>query len=312
MGESTIAAGATFADWTAGRKGGVAITGASGWIGSALTHFLLKAQPATGAIALRLFGSADRVLEIGGRQLRVESLADAAPLGEGDWLVLHLAVTGGAPERLRAANDAILGQALALAQTGVVRRFVHASSGAVYRTAGAAAKQAYGEMKRAQEEAVRDWAARTGAPILIPRIFNVGGPYINHAGAYALGSFIEQALAGGVIQIEARQAVIRSYVHLHEFARVLFDLAVVDEDGLVFDTAGPEVVEMADLAQAVGRALDLDLDIQRPLMEAGEDRYVGDGAAYQAALARSGVAPIGLDRIIRDTADYLRAVMSAG
>jgi len=38
MAESTVAADSTFADWTTRRKGGVAITGASGWIGSAIIH----------------------------------------------------------------------------------------------------------------------------------------------------------------------------------------------------------------------------------------------------------------------------------
>ena len=141
---------------------------------------------------------------------------------------------------------------------------------------------------------------------MIPRIFNVGGPYINHAASYALGSFIQQALAGGVIEIEARRAVLRSYVHLFEFARVLFDLAIGDEDDLMFDTAGAEVVEMADLAVAVGAALGLELEIRRPPLSQGEDRYVGDGRIYQAAVARGAGGPIGLDRIVRDTADYLR------
>jgi nucleoside-diphosphate-sugar epimerase len=312
MAESEVAAQSTFADWAAGRKRGVAITGASGWVGSAVVHQLLRDLPDPDAISLRLFGSAERALEVAGRQLPVGSLSQAAPLGEGEWLVLHFAVVGadrlaGDAAELRAVNDAVLRQALNLAGTTSVRRFVYASSGAVYQTAGSPAKRAYGEMKRAQEAAVQDWADKAGAPLLLPRIFNVGGPYINHIGAYALGSFIEQALAGGVIEIQARQAVLRSYVHLFEFARVLLDLSLGDERRLAFDTAGDAVVEMADLARAVGAALGLELDIRRLPMSPGEDRYVGDGRTYQAAVARLG-APIGLGRIIRDTADHMRGV----
>jgi nucleoside-diphosphate-sugar epimerase len=315
MTESEVAAESTFADWIAARKGGVAITGASGWVGSALLHRLLQTQPPTGPIPLRLFGSADRNLEIGARQFEVEALCEAGPLGKGEWLVLHLAVVGadrlgGDSEQLAAANDAVLAQTLSLAQTGEVRRLVYASSGAVYQD-GSPQKRAYSEMKRAQEAVVQDWAAETGAPLLIPRIFNVGGPYINHIGAYALGSFIQQALAGGAIQIEARQAVRRSYVHLFEFAEVVFDLCLGDDEGLVFDTAGQEVVEMADLAQAVASELGADVEIHRAPMSPGEDRYVGDGRTYQAAVARRRRDPIGLDRIIRDTADYMRALTLA-
>jgi nucleoside-diphosphate-sugar epimerase len=316
MAESKVAAKTTFADWTTGRKGGVAITGASGWVGSAIVHQLLRDLPGSDGVPLRLFGSTARTLEVGGRRLAVESLSDAASLGEGEWLVLHLAVVGadrlgGDPERLRAANDAVLSQTLNLARTAAVRRFVYASSGAVYQNGATAEKQAYGEMKRAQEGVAQDWAAKASVPLLIPRIFNVGGPYINHVGAYALGSFIEQALASGVIEIQARQAVLRSYVHLFEFARVLFELSLSDEASLTFDTAGDDVVEMSDLARAVRSALALDLDIRRPPMSPGEDRYVGDGRLYQAAVARCQGEPIGLDRIVRDTAEYLRRLTPA-
>jgi nucleoside-diphosphate-sugar epimerase len=314
MAESTVAADSTFADWTTGRKGGVAITGASGWIGSAIVHHLLQTLPTPDAIPLRLFGSTARTLKIAGRRLAVEPLFDAAPLGNGEWLVLHFAVVGadrlqGDVDRTQAANDTVLTQILDLASAAAVRRLVYASSGAVYQGGGSPQKRAYSEMKRRQEDAVRAWATRAGAPLLIPRIFNVGGPYINHVNAYALGSFIRQALARGVIEIEARRPVIRSYVHLDEFARVLFDLAFGAEDGLTFDTAGAEVVEMADLAQAVGAALDLEVEVRRPPTSGdGEDRYVGDGQIYQAAVAHCQGAQIGLERIIGDTADYMRGL----
>jgi nucleoside-diphosphate-sugar epimerase len=308
-----VTAATTFADWAAGRKRGVAITGASGWVGSAIVHSLLQALPVPDAISLRLFGSTAGVVDIAGRRVAVESLSEAGPLGDGEWLVLHLAVVGadrlgGDIDSLRAANDAVLDRALSLARTGAVRRFVYASSGAVHQVGGSPQKRAYSDMKRAQEDRVRAWAAQAGAPLLIPRIFNVGGPYINHVENYALGSFITQALASGVIEIQARQAVIRSYVHLFEFARVLFDLALAGEDHVVFDTAGVEVVEMADLARAVGRALGLDVAIKRPPMSPGADRYVGDSPLYQAAAARVLGASIGLDQIIRDTATYMRQV----
>ena len=311
MDESALSAGATFGEWLGARKGGVAITGASGWIGAAAAEVVLRALPTRSEIPLRLFGSVQRTVRIGERLANVEPLGAAEPLGPGEWLILHFAVVGadrldGDSGDLRAANDAVLNQALALAGTGVVRRFVYASSGAVYQAGGSPAKQGYREMKLAQEDRVRTWSSQTGAPLLIPRIFNVGGPYINHIRAYALGDFIAQALDGGVIRIDARRPVIRSYVHVHELARVILDLALGADGPMTFDTAGGDVVEMADLALAVGRALNRPIDIDRPPMESGEDRYVGDRRLYQEALTRSGVAPIGLDRIIRDTAAFMR------
>ncbi|MDB5460204.1 MAG: NAD-dependent epimerase/dehydratase [Caulobacteraceae bacterium] len=306
-------ANAKLVDWLDG-GGGVAITGASGWIGRAMAHAVLEAAGRDPAARLRLYGSQHRSIDIAGRSVRLEPLHGGAPLGEGQWLVLHLAVAGADrvadPDALRALNEAMLADVLALAQTAPVRRFVSASSGAVYQTAqGSPGKQGYNDLKRDQETIVHAWGRKAGVPLLIPRIFNVGGPYMTHPGSYALGSFIQQALAGGVIEIGARRPVLRSYVHVLELAQVVFDLALDDAAPLAFDTAGPEVVEMADLAAAVGRALDLpNLEVVRPALETTqEDRYVGDGRVYQAALARAGLAPVGLEAIIRDTAAWLRS-----
>jgi nucleoside-diphosphate-sugar epimerase len=312
-GDSLVAADARLIDWLRSGDGGIAITGASGWIGGAMAHVALEAMAEAGAGRLRLFGSQARVVEIAGRAVTVEPLQGARPLGDGEWLVLHMAVAGADrfadPLALRAANEGMLADVLAVAATGRVRRLVHASSGAVYQAGqGPPEKRAYSDLKRDQEQVVQAWSRTTGVPVLMPRIFNVGGPYMTHPDRYALGSFIQQALAGAVIEIGARRPVVRSYVHGLELARVTFDLALDQEAVATFDTAGPDVVEMADLAQAVGRALGLpDLAVERPPMDSGAqaDRYVGDGAPYATALARMALSPVALDTIIRDTAAWL-------
>jgi nucleoside-diphosphate-sugar epimerase len=311
-GDSSVQASAKFVDWLEAGGRGVAITGASGWIGRAMAHVALQAMGERPSAQLRLFGSRAGAVAVAGRTMPLESLPDAAPLGDGEWLVLHLAVAGADrvadPQALRALNEAMLADAFALAGGGRVRRFVCASSGAVYQTEqGSAEKQAYSDLKRDQEQIARAWSAKTGVPLLLPRIFNVGGPYMTNPSAYALGSFVQQARADGVIRISARRPVLRSYVHALDLARVTFDLALDDAAPQTFDTAGPEAVEIADLARAVVRALDLPgLQIARAPLESHEaDRYLGDGQAFLTALARSGRAPPSLDDIIRDTATWL-------
>jgi len=314
QGESSLTASPTFVDWLAARKGGIAITGASGWIGSAMTQFVLNALPKPDVMRLRLFGSAARVLEIDGRTLAVEPLSGARLSGNLEWIIVHLAVAGadrgGDAEEVRAVNDNLLADAMALGKRASVRRFVHASSGAVHRQGGGPEKEAYSDLKRAQEDAVQVWSARGGPPILIPRIFNMGGPFVNNWSRYALSSFIDQAVTSGVIRIEASRPVVRSYVHVHELARVVFNAALGDDREVTFETVGAETVEMSALAETVRRVLYRpDIEIIRASMT-GEapDLYVGEGTAYQAALAKSGATPTGLDRIILDTAAYMRRV----
>jgi len=270
-----------------------------------MAHVALQA----GATRLRLFGSEARTIHIAGRPVTVEPLQNAAPLGGGEWLVVHAAVAGATREtnlqRQRALNDGMLADVLGLTATGHVRRLAHASSGAVYHPPGegSAVAQAYRELKSDQETLVRTWSRRTGVPILLPRIFNVGGPYITHARNYALGDFIQQARRTGRIVIGARKPVVRSYVHVLELARVTYALALDDDAPEAFDTAGPEAVELGQLAQAVGRALDLPhLEVVRPAPDTdAADRYVGDGRVFQQTLARLEAAPVSLEQIVRDT-----------
>lgn len=302
------------ADWLALPPSRVAVVGASGWIGMALVDRLLAALPSPDMPKLKLIGSAARAMQVAGRLLAVEPLAGAA-LGEGEWLVVNAAIVGadrlgGDWDRTRAANDAVLAQVLAVAGTAPTRRLVHLSSGAVGRPVGPS-RQAYAQMKAAHERTVADWAGTHGRSLLMPRVFNLGGPYINHAGDYALGDFILQAWRTRKIVVGAAHPVFRNFVHVLEMTDVVLDMALDADPGpQVFDVAGGEVVELGDLARVVGDALGMaDIEVERPApSQRAADWYVGDGAAYQAALSRAGMTPVPLARMVADTAAYMRAV----
>ena len=312
--ESGTAPSPKFVAWLADRQAKIAVTGASGWIGRAVVHLALQGglEPAGGR--LRLFGSRDQAMQLCGRRLQVEALSGAGALGDGDWIVLHLAVVGpdriagGDPLATRAANDALLTDALRLAGSGAVRRFVFASSGAAGQAAMAAAPHPYGAMKLAHEARLRAWAAVHRQPLLTARVFNLGGPYINHVQRYELGDFILAARREGRIGVAAAREVFRSYVHVLELARVLFDQALDEaRPEIAFDTRGQEIVEMGDGGRTVGEGGGGGAcGMERPDVRAGDpDWYVGSEEAYQTALFRSGAAPCDLRTIIRDTAVYI-------
>jgi len=306
-----------FAAWLARPSSCVAVVGASGWVGMALTQQILTARPDLPSERLRLFGSSVRDLEFGDRRARTEPLDALARLGNGDWLVLHAAIVGddrvegGDPMAARQRNDALLNRVLALAETGATRRLVAFSSGAAHRPEAASpARSAYAMMKRDHEVAAAEWARRTGRAVLIPRIFNLGGPFINHVEAYALGDFILSLARRGRIAIGAADPVFRSFVHVSEMARVVLDMAADETQSAdPFDVGGAEVVELGALARAVGQALGRsDPPIDRPGPGDGPgDWYVGDGRRYQVALFRCGDRPTPLARIVADTVAYLEA-----
>lgn len=264
---------------------------------------------------LRAFASKPGRLELeGGMTVALEALADAAPLAGADWTVAHFAALG--KDRTVdlpiadyvAQSHALYNAALRLIASADRPRVIFASSGAVYGPEGRApalADEPYGHMKGRQEAALADWCEGNGAPLTICRVFNVGGPYGNKLELYALSSLIRAALAGGDIPIRARGPVLRSYVHVEELMAVLVGRACSQSQGpsKPFDSAGPEVVEIGDLAAMVCTQLGLDparivrqLDAAAPV-----NRYAGDGADYQAAVGGLGLTPIGLEAIVSDS-----------
>jgi len=304
-----------FAAWLGRPSSCVAVVGASGWVGMALIDQILAAKPDLSTERLRLFGSRPRSLTIGGHDLALEPLLPSpTALGDGDWLVLHAGiigadrVEGGDLVEVRRRNDAMLERVFALAETGETRRLAFFSSGAAARPdAGGPAKQAYGRMKRDHEIETTAWSARTGREVMIPRIFSLGGPYINHTEAYALGDFILQCARRGRIAIGAEVPVVRSFVHVLDAARIVLDMAVDDaEPGEPFDICLGRATELGALAEAVAVALAVAPVVDRPPLAAGGDVYVGDGARFQAALSRRGETPASLSRIVGDTVAYLR------
>jgi nucleoside-diphosphate-sugar epimerase len=303
-----------FEAWLSKPDACVALIGASGWIGAALADRVLAAG--LPADRLRVFTSLPRTLKVGATSLRTQRLDDQSCPGKGDWLVLHAGiigaqrVTGGDLGDVRRVNDGLLANVLGLAGAGQIRRLVMLSSGAAHQPGeGGPAKSAYSQMKRDHEDVVADWAARTGNSVLLPRVFNLGGPYMTHPQNYALGDFILSQARTGRIAIGSGDPVIRDFTHVLEMAALLLDMAVDEAEGpQPFDIGGGEVIELGALARLVAAAFGVETPaINRPAPTGGAgDRYVGDGARYQAALAKAGQTPSPLPIIIADTVDYLR------
>ena len=299
---------------------GIAITGAGSWLGRALLGMLVAEGALTNATRLRLFGSIARPLQLANRVFALEPLQGAAPL-EGDaWLLFHFAFLGKERtadltiEAYSAGNAAILADTLRVASGASDLRMIFTSSGAVYDHNRALTKERdgnpYGWCKATQETQIAAWCQSRNVPLVIPRIFNIGGPYANKVESYALSSFILSARRTGAIHINARRPTYRSYVHVNELLSLLCMQMLSHRSGpaLVFDTAGDAIVEMSALAKAVSDAVgSAKITIFRNGCGGEPDRYVGDGTHYCALLAAGGRSLVTLPEIIADTAAFLRA-----
>jgi nucleoside-diphosphate-sugar epimerase len=295
----------------------LAITGVTGWLGVALAQMASRIGLTTANGRLRLFASSRRTMALENEDVaRVEALSDARALtGEG-WRVAHFAGLGKertldlSSAEFAQASDAILADVLRLAEPAVVPRMVFTSSGAVYAPGGLVEsldQSPYGWMKRHHEARLAAWCAERSVPLVLARVFAVGGPHGNKRDRYALASIVDAALAGQPIVLRAEHAVFRSFAHIEELVASL--LAIADDtpagEPRLFDTGGGEVVELQDLAERVqGLVGDPAVSpITRHLRpDLAEDRYVGDERTYDRLLSAMGLPRVTLEQIILDTA----------
>jgi nucleoside-diphosphate-sugar epimerase len=302
-----------FDAWLARPTSGVAVVGASGWIGRAAVASVLAAAPDLPSERLRLFTGRPCEIAVSDRSLATSALGTDTRLGDGDWIVVHAGIIGGdasAGGEVRQRNDALLDHVLEMSGAADLRRLIFISSGAAgLGSETPPAKAAYAAMKQDHEHAVAAWSRKAGKPSLVPRVFNIGGPYMTVAGNYALGDLILNLARNGRAAIGAADPIFRNYVHVVEMADALLEMAVDEgEDGAPFDVGGVETVELGALARRIAHRLGIpDATIDRPPAAGGAgDWYVGDGARYQAALFRMAREPVSLDTTIDDTIAWLR------
>jgi nucleoside-diphosphate-sugar epimerase len=293
----------------------IVITGAGGWLGLATLDSLAAALGETFKTRVVAFGSSTRTLELRDgitvEQRPLVELAQLAP--EPTWLLHFAFLTKDRAETMdevayRAANAAIRGTVLGnLTRIDAEAVFV-ASSGAAYKAqdpAASAAMRLYGQLKAEDEAQFAAWGEAAGKRVVIARIFNVTGPYINKHQAYALASFILDGLAGRSIEVRAPRAVVRGYVPIAELISLAMAEMAAAPSGIVRFDSGGEPLELADVATVVASHFDGVAVKRAEIVDSQADTYHGDPARYASLLQRHGMEPAALGAQIAKTIDYL-------
>ena len=270
-------------------QGPIAVTGATGWLGSVALDVLYAALGREAPARVVPFAATGREVTVAdGRTASVLPLARLLDLQTAPAALLHFAFL--TPDRLaalgtdeyarrnrditEAVRSAVLGHRPAW--------LVVASSGAVYGDAGAHGAHPYVELKREAEATLRAAANEAAATYVVPRIFSLAGPGLPTDGRYALGDLLAMAARGGPITVRAGHQVRRTYCGADEVVALAMWAAASGRGG-VFDTGG-EVVELGDLADQVARVYGLDRDAvtRAPSDGAPPDLYAGDGRVMQS------------------------------
>lgn len=183
-------------------------------------------------------------------------------------------------------------------------RIVFASSGAVYGpqpadlpelaedfVAGNAGKLAdhkrdYAEAKRLSEARIAALGA-SGIRTAIARCFAFIGYYLPRDQHFAIGNFLADGLARRPIQVRARNAVYRSYMHADDLVRWLMTLAdAADRDAPAYNVGSDEAMTMGAIAQVVAERFDVPAEVP-PITDPAVDRYVPSIAQARAELGLS-------------------------
>lgn len=297
----------------------IVITGAGGWLGLATLDLLADALGGHFVDRVQCFGATARTIILGGgRSISQQPLEALSSLSRTPSSLLHFAfltkdrAEGMAEAEYRAANVAIRDKVLAALSPIGVDRLFGASSGAAAKAddpQASAAMRLYGELKLLDEEAFAEWASGTpGRLAVIGRIFNVTGPYINKHEAYAIASFILDALAGRAIAVRATRRVVRANVAIRELMSLVFAMLAEDRGPVVRFDSGGDPLELGELATVVSHRLS-GRGVQRAaITDPVADIYHGDVAAYRALLKRHGIGSVALGDQIAETAAYLQTI----
>lgn len=252
----------------------VLITGATGFIGSWLTDCLLHARD---MLPLDLFvtvvgrdfsklahwrDQGPNVLVWGGDDIRHLRFPLIAPPVTH---VIHCASAGSAADNDAKPRDVfhmIAGgsdHVAAVAQANGVKRFLHLSSGSVYKPADTIYREtdllrANLGTSRADRFAYAKVLAEQNVLAHVPqaviaRIFALIGPRLGPQ--FAAAQFVADTLAGRRIQITGTGLDVRSYLYAADLAAWLFTLLTMGEAGGIYNVGAPVPITIAELGGTV-------------------------------------------------------------
>lgn len=321
-------------DWRFFYKKRLFVTGGSGFIGKWLLSALLTANQRL-SLQCRI-----EVLTRSPQQFRDSTpqiaCAEGVVLREGDVrnfvfpegtfdVIVHGATdVASHPGPLDTLSTCIDGtrRVLELARYSGAQDFLLTSSGAVYgqhpsipsglpETHPGGPDQlipssAYGEGKRVSECLTSAVAAETKLHVKIARIYAQVGPYLPLDKHFAIGNFINDALANREIVIRGDGTPFRSYLHATDTAVWLWAMVIRGTPGRAWNVGGAEGLSIAKLAERVGSLLGSTKGskiMTTPNQNKAVECYVPDISRALGELQLP--APLALDDSILRTANWV-------
>jgi len=192
---------------------------------------------------------------------------------------------------------------LEFARAAGVRKFLLASSGAVYGTQPPRlthisesytggpdpldASSAYAEGKRTAELLCVLASRDSGLQAKIARCFAFVGPYMKLDAHFAIGNFIRDQLHGGPIRVNGDGTPLRSYMYASDLMVWLWTILFRAAPSRAYNVGSEQAISIAELAGAVSEALSPRVSVQvlaAPVPGALPKRYVPSTARAREEL----------------------------
>jgi nucleoside-diphosphate-sugar epimerase len=187
-----------------------------------------------------------------------------------------------------------------------VRTLLTVSSGAALSPEARSewgSKELYGALKRKEEEVALS-CQNINKSIVVLRTFSVSGAFVALPSHYAFSSFIEQGLLKREIEVTSRHLVFRRYVSIGDLIAVGLMRGNQGWSGVI--ESGGELVELGQLAELVGKYLNVHVRKRRLEDNASINSYHSDNLSWEYSCQATKFTPLNLHEQIQSTAAYIK------
>jgi UDP-glucuronate decarboxylase len=288
----------------------IIITGASGWLGRASLQYFYKIfQDKIGELVFPISASQKKITLTNNFSIKTYDYSHNFDKNK-TYIIFHYGYA--TKDKLAILSDDEFNKNCEkinyslhqIIKNNRIESLIFPSSGAIYNQ-----NNSYAKNKINDELYFLELSKKYNFNLMIPRIFNIGGPFINKPENYALNNFILQAKANKKIIINANNDVLRSYIHVNNLIDLFFKW-IIDKDKetpLIFDVSHPNKIEIKDLAQKIIEVLKIDCEVISPNYNSQNpsDDYVGDSRKISSLCKRYQIDLENLEQIILDTNLFL-------
>lgn len=289
-------------------KKNLVITGANGWLGKSLLK-LISIHYKTSFNVYPLSNSVNRIIVDKNTIFETKNFYENLTF-PGESILFHFAfltkdkIPNLGKDEYFEQNFNITQVLKRIIEKNNVSELVYISSGAIYKK-----NDIYSDLKTKDEIFFKELCFNKNINLLIPRLFNIGGPYINKHQDYALSNFILQALNSRSIIIQSKHLTYRSYIHVFDFLNICLKwvLDVHKDNFFEFDTRGNEIIEIGELAYKISEFFDYCSIMRNPIKNKSfQDNYCGNIFNQNLLTSKYGITLKELSQIISDTIFYIK------